>query len=54
MDMAAAKNSGCLAVGVLWGFRERQELNENGADYILDNTSQITELIRKLNNGCGN
>ena len=54
MDMAAAKNSGCLAVGVLWGFRESQELKENGADYILDNTSQITELIRKLNNGCGN
>lgn len=54
MDMAAAKNSGCLAVGVLWGFRESQELNENGADYILNNTSQITELIRKLNNGYGN
>ena len=54
MDMAAAKNSGCLAVGVLWGFREAEELNKNGADYILNATNQITELIRKLNNGCSN
>jgi phosphoglycolate phosphatase len=54
MDMAAAKNSGCLAVGVLWGFREAEELNQNGADYILNTTNQITELIRELNNGCSN
>ncbi len=51
MDMAAAKNSGCLAVGVLWGFRESQELQQNGADYLLENPLEITELIRKLNNG---
>lgn len=49
MDMAAAKNSGCLAVGVLWGFRERQELQQNGADYLLENTDEITELVRKCN-----
>ena len=54
MDMAAAKNSGCLAVGVLWGFRERQELQQNGADYLLENTYEITELVRKLNNECSN
>ena len=54
MDMAAAKNSGCLAVGVLWGFREAEELKQNGSDYILENTSSIIELIRELNNGCGN
>ena len=54
MDMAAAKNSGCLAVGVLWGFRESQELQENGADYLLEKTLDIPELIRKLNNGCSN
>jgi len=51
MDMAAAKNSGCLAVGVLWGFRTADELNKNGADYLLENTSEIAELIKEINNG---
>lgn len=51
MDMAAAKNSGCLAVGVLWGFRTADELNNNGADYLLENTSGIAELIKEINNG---
>lgn len=54
MDMAAAKNSGCLAVGVLWGFRESQELQENGADYLLEKTLEIPELIKEINNGCSN
>ena len=50
MDMAAAKNSGCLAVGVLWGFREAQELKQNGADYLLEKSLEITGLIREFNN----
>lgn len=54
MDMAAAKNSGCLAVGILWGFRDADELNKNGADYLLENVVEITNLIRNINNGCIN
>ena len=48
MDMLTAKNAGCVAVGVLWGFRPREELLENGADYLLSNPSEIAPLILKL------
>ncbi len=49
VDMATAKNAGCIAVGVLWGFRLREELEENGADYLLHNPSQIAPFILGLN-----
>lgn len=51
MDMAVAVNSGCIAVGVLWGFREEQELKQNGADYIIDNPLKLAGLIKEINNG---
>lgn len=35
VDMRTAQNAGCLALGVLWGFREREELLENGAQYLI-------------------
>ena len=36
MDMQTAKRAGCVAVGVTWGFRTRDELLKNGADHIID------------------
>ncbi len=48
MDMAVAKNAGCIAVGVLWGFREEKELLENGADYIVSAPLQILEVLREI------
>ncbi len=36
VDMATAQNSGMHAVGVLWGFREMEELLNNGAQTILE------------------
>ncbi len=45
VDMATAKNAGCKAVGVLWGFRLREELVENGAEYLLGNANEIAPLI---------
>lgn len=35
VDMRTANNAGCLALGVLWGFREREELLENGAAHLI-------------------
>ena len=49
MDMAVAKNSGCVAVGVTWGFRERAELTENGADYIVSQALEILHILKELN-----
>ena len=28
IDMQTARNTGCIAVGVLWGFRDRRELEK--------------------------
>ncbi|WP_321516617.1 HAD family hydrolase [Marinifilum fragile] len=41
VDMATAQNSGMHAVGVLWGFREMEELLTNGAQTILENPMDL-------------
>lgn len=50
MDMAVAKNAGCIALGVLWGFRKEEELRENGADYIVSAPSEILSVISEIKN----
>ena len=45
VDMHTARNGKLTSVGVTWGFRSRQELEENGADYIIDQPQQILELL---------
>ncbi len=44
-DILTAKNGGFYAVGVTWGFRDRAEFEENGADMIVDEPSEILELL---------
>jgi phosphoglycolate phosphatase len=48
MDMKTAKNAGCVALGVLWGFRGKDELIENGADYLVEKPQEIAPLILGL------
>ena len=38
--------SGMTALGVSWGFRSRQELLDNGADYVLDTPAEILDLLK--------
>lgn len=45
IDMQTAKRSGCTAVGVTWGFRKKEELDENGADYVIDAPSELLNLL---------
>ncbi len=40
-DMRTGKNAGMFTVGVLWGFRDREELVENGADAIAEDPEQL-------------
>lgn len=47
VDMDTAANAKMTSVGVLWGFRDRDELSAHGADYIIDSPGEITEIIRK-------
>ena len=44
-DMQTAKNAGLFAVGVLWGFRGREELLESGADALLSHPSELLNLL---------
>ena len=46
VDMETAHRAGCLAIGVSWGFRPEQELQESGAELILHHP---LELLEKLN-----
>ena len=49
VDCQTGVNCGAVSVGVLWGFRERDELLENGAKYIIDKPHSIVEIIKELN-----
>lgn len=45
VDIRTGKNGGLTTCGVLWGFRSRRELEEAGADHIVETPAQLTGLI---------
>lgn len=45
VDMETGVNAGLYTVGVLWGFRPKNELEENGANCTIDKVEQIADLI---------
>lgn len=45
IDMQAAKNLGVYAVGVTWGFRTRTDLENSGADVIVDKMDDLIKII---------
>lgn len=44
-DIRTAKNAGMISVGVLWGFRGKQEFINEKADYIVENISELKNLL---------
>jgi len=44
-DMQTAVSAGMFAVGVAWGFRTREELQQNGARVVLDSPGQLSSLV---------
>ena len=44
-DMLTGRAAGLYTLGVLWGFRDRMELEENGADRIVAHPSEIGDII---------
>ena len=45
VDIQTAKNSGIAGCGVLWGFRTREELEREGADYIARTPEELLAII---------
>lgn len=45
VDMQTGKAAGIQTVGVLWGFRTREELVQSGADVLLERAEQLLDLL---------
>ena len=45
VDMQTGKNSGMFTVGVLWGFRKREELVSNNADAIIEHPLELLRYV---------
>lgn len=45
VDMQTGKNAGVKTAGVLWGFRDRKELAENGADFLAETAEALLDIF---------
>ncbi len=45
VDIRTAKNGGLPGCGVLWGFRTREELESEGADFIVRTPAELAGLV---------
>lgn len=48
VDMQTAKAANITSIGVLWGFRDEEELRENGADFIAKTPSELIKILETL------
>jgi phosphoglycolate phosphatase len=48
-DMETAVNANLTPVGVLWGFRQKEELLKGGALYIITHPSELIKIIERRN-----
>ncbi len=46
-DMISARNADMFAAGALWGFRDREELEECGSQVLFSNPRQLLEFIEE-------
>lgn len=44
-DMKCAANARVNSVGVTWGFRNREELEQNGASYVVESSQELRKLL---------
>lgn len=48
VDIMTARNSGLKVIAVSWGFRERELLEQMGADIIIDSPAQLLGALQSL------
>ena len=49
-DMKTGKAAGMFTVGALWGFRDREELNANGADLVAEHPTDLVKICEEYCN----
>lgn len=45
VDMKTGRSAGVFTIGALWGFRDRQELEENHADAIIEHPMELLKYL---------
>lgn len=48
-DMQTCKNAGITSIGVSWGFRTIKELQDNEAEYIINDPLELLDIIENIN-----
>ena len=51
VDVLTARNAGVPCLSVLWGFRNRDEIEANGGVHFCDDTAALVEKLEELING---
>ena len=44
-DMKTGKAAGAFTVGALWGFRDRKELENGGADVVISHPLEVLDYL---------
>jgi phosphoglycolate phosphatase len=47
-DVQTGKNTGCVSVGCTWGFRSREVLEAESADYIIDRPLELISILDEI------
>lgn len=47
VDMITANNANMIAVGALWGFRDKKELINNGAKFLISKPLELLDIIKR-------
>jgi len=47
VDMQTGTRAEAVTVGVLWGFRGREELLENGAQHLVSSPEEIVNIYKQ-------
>jgi len=48
VDIKTAKNAGMIAIGASWGYGNKKDLQEAGADLIFDSPTQMSAYLDSL------
>lgn len=51
VDVATAKNAGVPCLSVLWGFRDRDEIEAAGGEFFCETPAELTEKIEEIIHG---